>query len=375
MKKVLIIIITILVIVLGVVLFTKNGNNNENALKNEVVENNNNATNSKEKNEVKKDNNEENKNDKEELVSFEKVEEKYDAKIGVIDNIVEGKVSLTVTNVLMDNKNLAIDLEIKLTDEVVKKYDIKDMTNVSLSDLIILDDKDNFVFTEMPMYPFQDYCLKNNLEDLAERYDEVTEKSTLKLLPRFSITKDNVVKVGYVIEANDLSKVKSLKIHGSKISLFSDNDIDYRAIDIDGEYNFTLDLSNKNTKDSISYIVTDNEEMNQESATMIYVASYNPKSEVLEMGIDLSKQKEAGMFNIEDNDKFIDINKSYVENENGKKINFSKVLNSEILLQNKFNSYDTKVLVKLDEKDLTDTLKVKVNLDGKTYNLTMEKVK
>ena len=375
MKKVLIIIITILVIVLGVVLFTKNGNNNENALKNEVVENNNNATNSKEKNEVKKDNNEENKNDKKELVSFEKVEEKYDAKIGVIDNIVEGKVSLTVTNVLMDNKNLAIDLEIKLTDEVVKKYDIKDMTNVSLSDLIILDDKDNFVFTEMPMYPFQDYCLKNNLEDLAERYDEVTEKSTLKLLPRFSITKDNVVKVGYVIEANDLSKVKSLKIHGSKISLFSDNDIDYRAIDIDGEYNFTLDLSNKNTKDSISYIVTDNEEMNQESATMIYVASYNPKSEVLEMGIDLSRQKEAGMFNIEDNDKFIDINKSYVENENGKKINFSKVLNSEILLQNKFNSYDTKVLVKLDEKDLTDTLKVKVNLDGKTYNLTMEKVK
>lgn len=375
MKKVLIIIITVLVIVLGVVLFTKSGNDNENVVKNEVVENNanssNSATSGEEANKVKED---EESTNKDELVSFKKVEENYEAKIGAIDNTVEDKVSLAVTNVLVDNKNVAIDFEIKLGEEIMKKYDIKDMTNVSLSDLIILDDENNYVYTEMPMYPFQDYCLKNNLEDLAEKYDEVTSTSTLKLLPRFSIAEDGVLKVGYVIEAKDLSKVKSFKVHGSKISLFSDNDVDFKSIDIDGEYNFTLDVSKQKTKDSVSFIVTDNEEMNQESAAMIYVASYNPDNKVLEMGIDLSKQKEAGAFKLKD-DKFIDISKSYVENENGKKINFSKVLNSDILLQNKFNSYDAKVLVKIDEKDVTDTMKVKVNLDGKTYNLTIEKVK
>lgn len=279
-----------------------------------------------------------------------------------------------IENIIMDDYNLDIVFNVKTKEKM------ETISQISIPDLIILDENKNLIFCDYEnVSGYEKYCKENNMEySNMNMHNNITDEGyNIEVIEK---TEDNI-KFLYKMYSNNYPKSKELRIKFKTISMYKTINDDY--IVLNGNWNMLIDLSeefyNRKVK---TYTVKDKSD--EENNAILK----NVKATNTEMQIDLMIKQvwEAVKENEEGVDKRLEdafekfdgyevIDDATLENENGEKINpilsskegnFSKVYHSN-------GDASVHMCFGITKNEQTDNLKLTLRVKGKLITINLSK--
>ncbi len=279
----------------------------------------------------------------------------------VLDNI---ETEVKIADFMMDDLNLNVEFDFKFAEQIKNIFDLDNLHNIDLSDLIIRDEKNNILYAGSDKQAFEKYCAENNLDYVFGEHNENYLNCGLQGYPFSHDKNSNSVKLTYNMYADTYPKSKKLYFSFGKITLRDEST--ENIVTLKGNWNTELDVPENmynRTTESYKVVNCDNEDFK------VYASKVSDTG--FEIGVTISNiEKVEFPFSPEELSESVNkINKEYSE---------GKVSEESKEFENKYNEY----LFKSDPIQIdsfrgigTQTQKVEQsyveNSDGKQFTCTL----
>ncbi len=287
---------------------------------------------------------------------------------------------LKINQVLMDDYNLSLEINIKLSEKINKE----NIDEISFPDMIITDEKNNILYCE-DQPTFENYCKNNNLKyTWKETNENYINSGSNKFIKKNNGDTINLV---YNFYANKYPKSKKILINLNKILCsYEDNDIM-----INGNWQIEYEVPEKfynreayiyTVKNCTSDKIRVEEVIVTQTTTKMIITTDEKSSlpyeltddeETKNRKIQEELEREQNM-TIEDFEKSRKFKNEYIENEKGEKFyptistgndtGYSFIDMSYLLHWQTFN---------LNKYNATDTLKVYINYNGEDIIIELKR--
>ena len=349
--------------------------------------------------------------------------------LGTILNNIPAKVK--IDNFMMDDLNLNVEFNFKFDEQIKSIFDLDNLHNINLNDLIIRDEKNHILYAGNDEQAFKEYCNKNNLDYVYGQNNENYLNCGLQWYPSSRDKNNNSVTLTYNMYADTYPKSKKLYFSFKKITLQDESNENivtlegswdikldvpkdmytrttksYKVINCDNE-NFDIYASKvSNTGFEIGVIINNIERpeypeevrkielelcnkyknvVDQTEASKEFTEFLKNNPSLLEKYIQFLDKSEPITINdhkirsaLKENSMGKDekCKPSYIENSNGKKfycsLSPSRKQNSNFIDDNRYDFYETFDMTKYDS---TDKIKVVLYYYGEPVTIELEKAK
>lgn len=337
---------------------------------------------------------------------------KADSLGTVLDNV---PTEVKIENFMMDDLNLNLEFDFKFDEQIKNIFDLDDLHNIELNDLIIKDEENRILYAGNDKQAFEKYCNANHLNYTFGETNENYLNCGLQWYPFSHNKNDNTVKLTYNIYTDTFPNSKKLYFSFEKIKLLSE--ASENIVTLKGIWNIELDVPENmynRTTESYKVVKCDNENFE------VYASKVSDTG--FELGLTISNIKKPETLTNEEMDeiseyiksqssysytinaknepevykKYMEIRDklhpiaiseyslpdgkkvlgSYIENSNGEKfvstLSPSRRQNQNFIDGNKFDFYETFSMTKYDT---TDKIKAVLYYYGEPVTIELEKVK
>lgn len=261
--------------------------------------------------------------------------------------IGNGKVDLKIDNFVMDDTHLSVNVIIKFDENITNIINIDKVYEIELREFIVKDEENRIVYTN-------EYGVQAFIESKT----------------------DKLIYLTYNMYGNDFPKSKKLYFSLGQIKLRANSIVEPTIYEINGKWNFKLDVPEEMYTRSEEYykvIKCENRDFD------VYTAKVTNTG--FELGVMISNVKVPEVENLQDIDSYeikraISSRYSYITNEQGEKfeVAFSpgRKVKGEFLEESKFDFYETFSMTKYNA---TNKIKAVLYYYGEPITIELEKIK